>query len=503
MASAYFWIPILSAAGIIAICNVIISLVKSYRRARHLAVFPSAPSDWFTGHRKHIKNHDGALLKFHVRCATEFKKCYVEWRSPTVGFLVLCHPDTVRVVQSSNAPKAPTYNFVKPFIGDGLIASNGAKWFRMRRLLTPAFYFEILKSYVGVFQESTNVLLEKWSSPVKGEVELFHHTSLMTLDSILKCALSYHSNCQTEEKKNSYISAVYDAVDEFFIRVMNPWLYPDFIYQMTAGARKFAKNCALIRNKAKETVEERRAALKDTDEQERIQKKKRLDFLDILLGARDEHGNGLSEEEIISEVMTFMFAGHDTTASSISWTLYNLARFPEHQQKCRQEIEEVFGEKEEFEWNDLNRLKYLQLCIKESNRLHSVVVSTSRVLDKPYEIDGKVVPEGTWVRTHMFALHRNPHVWKDPETFDPLRFTNENMKEMSPYAYIPFSAGPRNCIGQAFALAEIKTAIAMILRKFDLSVAPQNIVSNEDLQSHLILKARNGIVVNISPRSTP
>lgn len=201
MNSSTFWVLVFSAAGIIVVCNVIINLAKKYRLVRRLAVFPSAPSHWFTGHRKQVKNHDGAALKFHVRCATEFKTCYVVRRGPFTAALVLCHPDTVKVIQSSNAPKAFTYRFVKPFIGDGLISSNGDKWFRMRRLLTPAFHFEILKSYVRVFQDSTNVLLEKWSSQDSGEVELFHHASLMTFDSICKCALSYHSNCQTQGEK--------------------------------------------------------------------------------------------------------------------------------------------------------------------------------------------------------------------------------------------------------------------------------------------------------------
>lgn len=416
--------------------------------------------------------------------------------------LVLCHPDTIRVIQTTNAPKAQTYEFIKPLFGDGLIAANGNKWFRMRRLLTPAFHFEILRSYVQIFQDSINILLEKWMSQESDEVELFRHLSLMTLDSILKCALSYETDCQTQEKANPYIRAVYDASDEVLNRMMNPLLHSDIIYKMTAGAKRYSEVCTVTQAKAKEVIRERRAALQDSVEQEKLKEKRYLDFLDILLAARDEKGNALTEEEITSEVMTFMFAGHDTTASALSWTLYNLARFPEHQEKCREEIDAVLGSKEEFEWSDLNKLNYVHLCIKESNRIYPPVPRISRLLDKPYEIEGKLLPEGTWVATHIFALHRNPHVWSDPEKFDPLRFTTENIEKMSPYAHVPFSAGPRNCIGQSFALAELKTTVAMILRKFELSVTPQNIIQDyKDLQPHLILRTKNGIVVNISPRS--
>lgn len=498
-----YWILVASATATIVICKLIIRLIKKFREERQLATFPSAPSHWFTGHLHYVKNHDGTTLQFHVRCATEFKTCYIMRRGPLLTGLVLCHPDTIKVVQTSSAPKAPTYEFIKPFFGNGLIAANGNKWFRMRRLLTPAFHFEILRSYVKIFQDSTNTLLEKWLSLESEEVELFHHLSLMTLDSILKCALSYETDCQTQEEATSYIRAVYDASDEVLNRLMNPLLHSDIIYKMTAGAKRYSEVCAVTQAKAKEVIRERRATLQDSVEQEKLKKRRYLDFLDILLAARDESGNALTEEEITSEVMTFMFAGHDTTASSISWTLYNLARFPEHQEKCREEIDAVLGSKEEFEWSDLSKLNYVHLCIKESNRIYPPVPRISRLLDKPYEIEGKLLPEGTWVTTHIFALHRNPHVWADPEKFDPLRFTTENMEKMSPYAYIPFSAGPRNCIGQSFALAELKTTVAMILRMFELSVAPQNIVQDyEDLQPHLILRAKNGIVVNISPRSS-
>ncbi|PFX16164.1 Leukotriene-B4 omega-hydroxylase 3 [Stylophora pistillata] len=458
-----YWILVASATATIVICKLIIRLIKKFREERQLATFPSAPSHWFTGHLHYVKNHDGTTLQFHVRCATEFKTCYIMRRGPLLTGLVLCHPDAIKVVQTSSAPKAPTYEFIKPFFGNGLVAANGNKWFRMRRLLTPAFHFEILRSYVQIFQDSTNTLLEKWLSLESEEVELFHHLSLMTLDSILKCALSYETDCQTQEEATSYIRAVYDASDEVLNRLMNPLLHSDIIYKMTAGAKRYSEVCAVTQAKAKEVIRERRATLQDSVEQEKLKKRRYLDFLDILLAARDESGNALTEEEITSEVMTFMFAGHDTTASSISWTLYNLARFPEQQEKCREEIDAVLGSKEEFEWCSAREL----LKVDSDQRI----------------CKGDKTRRGTWVTTHIFALHRNPHVWADPE--------------LSPNA-----SGP-NCIGQSFALAELKTTVAMILRMFELSVAPQNIIQDyEDLQPHLILRAKNGIVVNISPRSS-
>ncbi|CAH3015400.1 unnamed protein product [Porites evermanni] len=495
------WIAVILSVVVVFFANFVIGCFEQRRRsARSIANVPVPPGHWLKGHLDYA-GFDGAGLKFHLKCATEFKTCYGLWYGPLRAAVVVCHPDTVQVIQSSNAPKEKfVYDIVKPFLGDGLITSNGNRWFRMRRLLTPAFHFEILKPYVRVFQESTDTLLRKWSSQGKGEVELFHDMRLMTLDSILKCSHSYTSNCQTQEVQDPYISVVFEASNQILNRLMNPLHHADEIYKLTPAGRKFFKNGDIAKSKAHQVVKARRKALQDDAEKENLRKKKHLDFLDILLEAKDEDGNGLNDEEIVGEVMTFLFAGHDTTASVICWTLYNFAKYPEHQEKCRQELDEVLGDNLDLDWQQLGKLKYLLMCIKESSRIFAPVPMTGRTLDKAYEIDGHLIPEGTWVMTNTYALHHNPHVWKDPETFDPLRFTSENSKNMSPYSFIPFSAGPRNCIGQTFALTEVKITVAMILRKFKLSLDPENVVPVDDLIPELILRSKNGIRINISPR---
>lgn len=180
--------------------------------------------------------------------------------------------------------------------------------------------------------------------------------------------------------------------------------------------------------------------------------------------------------------------------------MYNLALYAQHQAKCKEEVDEVFGDKKEIEWDDLLKLNYVTLVIKESLRLYPPFPMFSRGLDKSYEIDGKVVPQGTWIMINAYALHHNPHVWKDPEVFDPLRFTIENREGRSPFAYIPFSAGPRNCIGINFAMAEMKMAVAMILRRFELSISMENQVHSEDLFPEIMLRTRNGIRLNLVAR---
>ncbi|KAK2556713.1 Cytochrome P450 4F12 [Acropora cervicornis] len=182
---------------------------------------------------------------------------------------------------------------------------------------------------------------------------------------------------------------------------------------------------------------------------------------------QDEDGNALTDKEIRAEVVTFFSAGQDTVAAGISWTLYNLALYSQHQEKCKEEIDEVFADKKEIEWDDLVKLNYVTLVIKESMRLYPPVPMFSRGLDKSYEIDGKVVPQGTWIMINAYALHHNPHVWKDPEVFDPLRFTTENREGRSP---------------------------------FELSISMENQVHSEDLFPEVMLRTRNGIRLNLVPR---
>ncbi|KAJ7330608.1 hypothetical protein OS493_022223 [Desmophyllum pertusum] len=262
--SSSLWFIVLVTVGIVVIANFVIGVLQQRRHAvRSVLGVPGPDGHWLKGHIDYA-GFDGAGLKYHVKCATEFKTCYRLWVGPLKSLVVLCHPDTIQVIQSSNAPKERfVYNLVRPFIGDGLITSEGDKWFRMRRLLTPAFHFEILKPYVRVFQESTNVLLEKWSSQERGEVELFHHISLMTLDSVLKCALSYRTNCQTQEKQDPYIVVVYEASSQILTRLMNPLLHNDNIYKLTSDGRKFFKNCDFAHAKADEMIKARRKALQD------------------------------------------------------------------------------------------------------------------------------------------------------------------------------------------------------------------------------------------------
>lgn len=226
---------------------------------------------------------------------------------------------------------------------------------------------------------------------------------------------------------------------------------------------------------------------------EEKKKSRPIDFLDILLTAKDTEGNGLTEEEIQDEVDTFMFAGHDSTASSLSWCLHNMAVYPEHQQKCREEVNSVLNGKSELSWEDLGKLHHTTLCLYESMRLFPPVPNLSRFTDRDIALpDGRIVPKGIRVGLSLFAMHRNPDIWHDPDEFHPERFESEELSSAN--FFMPFSLGPRNCIGQHFALTQLKVAVPMILRNFRLSLVPDRPAEPISL---LILRSKDGLYLNL------
>ncbi|KAJ8416525.1 hypothetical protein AAFF_G00358130 [Aldrovandia affinis] len=227
---------------------------------------------------------------------------------------------------------------------------------------------------------------------------------------------------------------------------------------------------------------------------------KRRAFLDMLLKTTDEDGNSLNHKDIQEEVDTFMFEGHDTTAASMNWTLYLLGSHPEEQRKVQQELQEVFGSSDRpVGADDLRRLRYLECVIKESLRLFPAVPLFARRICEDCHINGFKVPKGINAIIIPYALHRDPRYFPDPEEFRPERFLPDNSIGRHPFAFIPFSAGLRNCIGQRFALMEEKVVLAWVLRNFSVEACQKR----EDLRplGELILRPENGIWIKLEKKT--
>ncbi|KAI3361209.1 hypothetical protein L3Q82_013408, partial [Scortum barcoo] len=469
--------------------------------ARTLAVRtrPGVGKHHSTG--KHRFKQDGTDLYKMLNWGKQYPYAFPVWFGPFVCFLNIHHPDYVKTIMASTEPKDDlAYKFIESWIGrEGLLVSKGQKWFRHRRLLTSGFHYDVLKPYVKLMSDSTKTMLDKWKTCANTNepLELFEHVSLMTLDSILKCAFSHNSNCQTEGGTNAYIKAVYELSYLINLRFRIFPYHNNFIFYLSPHGFRYRKACRVAYSHTERVIRQRKEELKEEKELGRIQAKRNLDFLDILLLARDEKQQGLSDEDIRAEVDTFMFEGHDTTASGISFILYCLACHPEHQKICREEIMQVLDGRDTMEWEDLSKIPYTTMCIKESLRLYPPVPGMSRKLTKPMTFfDGRTLPAGFCIGTSVFGIHRNSTVWENPHVFDPLRFQPEVASKRSPHAFVPFSAGPRNCIGQNFAMNEMKVATALTLKRYQLIEDP---TLKPKIIPRLVLRSLNGIHIKIKP----
>ncbi|KAM8975583.1 ultra-long-chain fatty acid omega-hydroxylase-like [Pelodytes ibericus] len=483
----------------------VVLFLHAYRlNVERLRCFPEPPRrNWFLGHLGQFLPDEEGMEKV-TKMMSKFPKYLKMWLGPLTPLISLMHPDAFKPVLAASAAVAPKdelfYGFLRPWLGDGLLLSSGEKWGRHRRMLTPAFHFDILKTYVKIFNQSTDIMHAKWrklSSDGSVSLDMFEHISLMTLDSLLKCTFSYDSDCQ--EKPSDYIAAIYE-LSSLVVKRNN--ILPhhfDFIYYHSANGKRFQQACNIVHNFTAGVVQQRKEALQKKGVSAWIKSKqeKTKDFIDILLLSKDEDGRQLSDDELRDEVDTFMFEGHDTTASGLSWMLYNLARHPEHQDKCREEIRELFQGKDEehLHWDDLAQLPFTTMCIKESLRLHPPVTTVSRSCTEDVKLqDGKVIPKGNICLVSIYGTHHNPVIWPNPEVYDPYRFDPENSKERSPHAFIPFSAGPRNCIGQNFAMSEMKVVLALTLLRFKVSLDETRPVRRKP---ELILRAEDGLWLKV------
>ncbi|XP_023989903.1 cytochrome P450 4F2 isoform X6 [Physeter macrocephalus] len=479
-----------------------------YNNSRRLQCFPQPPKrNWFLGHLGLYPPTEQGLRGL-TQLVANYPQGYMIWMGPITPLVIFCHPDLIRNVANASATVAPKdvhfYDFLKPWLGDGLLLSAGDKWSSHRRMLTPAFHFNILKPYMKIFTKSADIMHAKWQHLVtegRTHLDMFEHISLMTLDSLQKCVFSFDSNCQ--EKPSEYIAAILELSALVAKRHQQIFLHIDLLYYLTPDGRCFRRACRLVHNFTDVVIQERRRTLPSQGIDDFLKAKakaKTLDFIDVLLLTKDEDGKGLSDEDIRAEADTFMFEGHDTTASGLSWVLYNLAKHPEYQERCRQEVQELLRDREpkEIEWDDLAQLPFLTMCIKESLRLHPPVTVISRRCTQDTVLpDGRVIPKGVICLISIFGTHHNPSVWPDPGVYDPFRFDPENIKGRSPLAFIPFSAGPRNCIGQSFAMTEMKVVLALTLLRF--RVLPDT--EEPRRKPELILRAEGGLWLRVEPLS--
>ncbi|KAH8355317.1 hypothetical protein KR093_010765 [Drosophila rubida] len=424
------------------------------------------------------------------------------------GFLT-ADPPMIEAILSSQQTitKNNLYGLLQCWLGTGLLLSTGKKWFRRRKIITPTFHFKILEQFVEVFDQQSAIMAEQLYARADGKtvINMFPVACLAALDIIAETSMGVKINAQ-RSPDFPYVQSVKVVSNMMAERFMHPLQRFDFTMRLffPLQYRKLMQNIKLMHDFTDKVIEERRHTLQQTlpntpaaEEEDDVGSKRRMALLDVLLQATVD-GRPLSNGDIREEVDTFMFEGHDTTTSAISYTLYLLARHPEQQARAFQEIREVIGDDKSraVTMRDLGELKYLECVIKESLRLYPPVPMIGRHLTEETTLDGKRFPAKTNIILLTYHAQRDPQYFPEPEKFNPDRYSPENNSSIDVFAYAPFSAGPRNCIGQKFAMLEMKSTVSKMLRHFELLPLgePVKPVMN------LILRSTTGINLGLKPR---
>ncbi|XP_034244962.1 cytochrome P450 4c3 [Thrips palmi] len=431
----------------------------------------------------------------------------------TQPYVLLSSPDAVECVLASNrhTDKSDEYLYLRPWLGTGLLTSWGAKWHRRRKVLTPAFHFRILDDFIDVFREQADVLADRFVQQAEQAgrrgFNVFPLVTLCTLDIICETAMGRKVHAQVDSE-SPYVRAVYDMAEIVLTRQSTVWYQPDWLFRLTPMYRRqqaclrdlhgFSNKMILERKEEFRRSRDQRGQDLDDD----LGSKKRLAFLDLLIEASQD-GAVLSDEDIREEVDTFMFEGHDTTSAAISWCTFLIGCDPHVQRQVHAELDDIFADDPDrgVTMKDLNDMKYLECCIKEALRLYPSVPAFARSLREDVQIGPYTVPAGTTAMIVVYMLHRNAEVFPEPEVFNPDRFLPDNCVGRHPFAYVPFSAGPRNCIGQKFALLEEKAVLSALLRRLRF----ESLDRREDLTLHgeLIIRPKDGLRVRAFARPHP
>ncbi|KAI9000370.1 cytochrome P450 [Hyaloraphidium curvatum] len=411
--------------------------------------------------------------------------------------VIVTDPAAIKeICQDRNFPKSPTYDDLVPLIGTkSILTTEGTIWRHQRKSFNPGFSTFFLKQMLPVFCSKTRTFLGKLARAAddRTEVRIHEHIMLLTSDVICKIAFGLDVDVQTSDHPlHDRFIKLMDILIWYIVRPPLKWTraLPWNQAEIKKATKEFdAVLMDLVRKPIEEAQARARASagskktqrnseddasiatgtVRDEDEEQlRAKVGANKDILSVAVSVASESGDGtLDIEEVASQLKTFFFAGFDTSSSALAWCAYHLSRRPELERRLVDELYSVFGDSDRDPTNeDLSRLTFLDKLVKETLRLNPPAasarwgVSGETILGK-YDVSNSIVYMPTYV------LHRDPEIYgKDAEEFNPDRWTEEFTAKLDPYAYIPFSKGPRDCIGQRLALFEIKTILAMVYRSY-------------------------------------
>jgi cytochrome P450 len=387
------------------------------------------------------------------------------------------HPrdiEYVLVTNPGNFTKSADYRALARILGNGLLTNEGKPWQRQRGLIQPAFRRENILSYAPVMTRAARRMLDSWGD---GESRNVHGDIMaMALEIVAQCLCGAEVSGVTDR-----VGKAMEVITDRFMTdasqaLLLPFDLPDFL----APARRDA-------------ISDLNQIIDDIIRERRASHQPRGDLLDTLLHSYDAEGHPMSDEQLRDEVMTLFLAGHETTAIALSWTCYLLCQHPQVESKLREELVTVLGDREPTP-EDLPRLRYTEMVLKESMRLYPPVWRIARKAIANCEIGGYLVTAGTNIFIFQSLTQRDARWFTNPDAFDPERWREDPIRsgKIPRFAYFPFGGGHRVCLGAAFATIEATLLLAMIHQRFHLDLVPGHLV--EPLPS-VTLRPKNGIRV--------
>ena len=359
------------------------------------------------------------------------------------------------------------------FLGKGLLTSEGEVWRTQRRLIQKGFDRKQLDVLGSIMQESLAESLRDFDLEARtGPVDIYPHLMRMTFGMVAQSLFG----AQLKKDDISLISRTISTIQEFMVRqTIQPYLNPWFAAsgelrkheEMRSGA--FGILMDYIRRRRQEAPGH--------------------DLLQILMDARYSDGEGMSDELVLSESMQLLVAGHETSSNALSWLLYLLSSRPDCLERLRQEFDSVLGDAP-LGYADVPKFTFATQVIQEGLRLYPPFWMVDRMALSDDRAGDLVIPRGSTVVVFVYGAHHSARYWEDPESFDPERFSKTNEKLHTPFAYLPFGAGPRGCIGGNYAMLQILMILSVLLKKYDLQLTPGQSIEARPM---VILRPRHGI----------
>jgi cytochrome P450 len=403
----------------------------------------------------------------------------VRYRISRWPIYLVSHPDDIQYVLKDNMRNFGKDTFIYREmgvgLGNGLLTSDGDFWHRQRRLAAPAFHQKRIEALGGMMTSATIDMLQTWDGYAarKQVFDIAAEMSVLTLRIVGQTLFRIDLTSDTDEIG----MAVTSSMERMTHRLTSPLALPLRI--PTPGNLRFRKVLQTLDRVVFDIIAERRRVPED-----------RGDLLSMFMLTEDEDtGERMTDKQLRDEVLTMLLAGHETSANVLTWTWYLLSRHPDVEAKLAAELREVLDGRMPA-MHDLPRLTYAEMVLRESMRIYPVVYSFHRNAIAEDEIRGDPIAPGQVVAISPYVVHRHPEFWPDAEQFDPERFTPDRVAERHPFAYIPFAAGPRLCIGNRFALAEMQLILATVAQRYRLRpVAGQNVIP----QAQVTLRPKHGI----------